>query len=101
MIPMKSCLILLLTLLTRIPLLAEESLPAPWKHQDIGDAKTPGAAAHAAGVFTVQGTMDLWGVADGCQIVSQPIHGDGALVVRVTAIDNPGGVAHAKAGVCI
>jgi hypothetical protein len=81
--------------------LAAEALPEPWKHQDIGEAKVPGTAEHADGVFTLQGTMDIWGTADGCHIAWQPLHGDGELVARVTAIDNPGGVAHAKASLCI
>ena len=29
------------------------------------------------------------------------LHGDVELVARVTAMENPGGVAHAKAGLCI
>lgn len=58
-------------------------------------------AEYAAGVFTLRGTMDIWGLADGCQIAWQPIRGDAELVARVTTIDNPGGVAHAKASLCI
>ena len=80
--------------------IAEEP-PAPWKHQDIGAAQVPGTAEHAAGVFPEQGTMDLWGPADGCQFLWQPLHGDGELVARVTSMDNPGGVAHAKASLCL
>lgn len=83
------------------PLLAEESLPAPWAHQDIGLAQKPGTARYAAGVFILQGTMDLWGTNDGAHIAFQPWHGDAELVARVTAMDNPGGVAHAKASLCI
>jgi len=88
-------------LFTTAFLLAAEPLPAPWKHQDVGEAKVPGTAEQADGVFTLQGTMDLWGTADGCHLAWQPLHGDGELVARVTAIDNPGGVAHAKASLCI
>jgi hypothetical protein len=88
-------------LFTTSLLLAQEPLPGPWKHQDIGAAKMPGTAEHAGGVFTLAGTMDLWGMADGCQIMFQPGHGDAELVARVTGIDNPGGVAHAKASLCI
>jgi len=95
---MKTMLLLGLLFTT---LLAAEHLPGPWKHQDIGAATVPGTAEQADGVFTLQGTMDLWGVADGCHIAWQPLHGDGELVARVTAIDNPGGVAHAKASLCI
>ena len=63
--------------------------------------ETPGTAECAAGVFTLQGTLDIWGLADGCHIAWQPCRGDAELVARVTAMDNPGGVAHAKAGLCL
>ena len=90
-----------LLLATTVSLMAQEPLPAPWKHQDIGAAQVPGTAAHATGVFTLQGTMDVWGTNDGSHIAWQPVHGDAELVARVTAMDNPGGVAHAKASLCI
>ncbi|MCY2976743.1 MAG: hypothetical protein NTW52_18960 [Planctomycetota bacterium] len=101
------------------------TLPAPWKHQDIGSAqvgtKVPlppveifgknamfgksaelaGAAMHADNVFNVQGTMDLWGPMDGGHFVWQPIQGDFDFVVRVSSMDNPGKNKHAKAGICI
>jgi hypothetical protein len=97
-------------------------LPAPWKQTDLGLAEVnapkplpaspaatrpapratvPGSATFADGVFQVQGTMDLWGVADGCHFVYQPTQGDVELVARVTAMENPGGVAHAKASLLI
>jgi len=100
---MKTALILTVLLSAALPLVAEEALPlpSPWKHQDIGPAKVPGTAQHAGDVFTLQGTMDLWGTADGCHIVWQPCHGDAELVARVASMENPGGVAHAKAALCI
>lgn len=98
---MKPLIVVGLVLCAAFPVWAEEALPAPWKHQDINAATVPGTAAHAAGVFTVQGTMDIWGTADGSHIAWQPLHGDGELVARVVAMDNPGGVAHAKAGLSI
>jgi hypothetical protein len=91
---------LIILFATLIPVAAEEP-PAPWKHQDIGAAQVPGTADHAADAFTLQGTMDLWGPADGCQFLWQPLKGDGELVARVTSMDNPGGVAHAKASLCL
>lgn len=81
--------------------LGDESLPAPWKDKDIGDAKISGKAQEAAGVFTVQGSMDLWGTADGSHLVYQPCHGDAEIVARVVSMENPGGVNHAKASLCI
>ena len=87
--------------------LSAQDLPAPWKHQDVGTAQVgtmalvAGAARQADGVFTLQGTMDIWAVADGFHFVWQPSHGDVVLVARVTSMDNPGGVNHAKASLCI
>lgn len=88
--------------------LAEQELPEQWKQQDIGtaqiggaNAKVAGTAKHGGGVFTLQGTMDMWGPADGFHFVWQPNHGDGVLVARVTCMDNPGKVGHAKASICI
>jgi hypothetical protein len=89
-----------LVLFSASPLRAQE-LPTPWKHQDIGAAQVRGSAAYSAGVFTLQGTMDIWGPADGCHIAWQPLRGDGELAARVVAIENPGGVAHAKASLAI
>lgn len=97
----------LLCAAANIPLRAQETLPPPWKQQDIGtaqdgqSAQIAGAAKHAAGVFTLQGTMDLWGPADGFHFVSQPVQGDFTLVARVVSMDNPGKVGHAKASLTL
>lgn len=103
-------------LLTRLIVLAAATfslhaaeLPEPWKHQDIGLAQVggeksaivAGTAKHADGTFTLQGTMDMWTVADGSHFVWQPVHGDAVLVARVTGMENPGKVEHAKASICI
>ena len=45
--------------------------------------------------------MDICGPMDGAQVVWQKVHGDVEIVARVTSMDNPGKVAHAKAGLCI
>lgn len=100
-------------------------LPDPWKHQDIGSAqvgkKVPvppveifgknalfgksaelaGTAKHADAVFTLQGTMDVWGPMDGGHFVWQPMQGDFVFIGRVTSMENPGNNKHAKAGLCI
>jgi len=90
--------------------LGAQELPSPWKHQDIGTAQVgpspqvaqiAGTAKHADGVFTVAGTMDMWAQADGFHFVHQAVLGDAVLVARVASMDNPGGVGHAKASVCI
>jgi hypothetical protein len=73
---------------------AQEPLPTPWKHQDIGtaqagqSAQVAGTAKHADGVFTVAGTMDMWAQADGFHFVYQPVQGDEVLVARVVSMDN-------------
>lgn len=97
----RTVLIFPLFLATVIPALAQDSLPAPWKAQDIGAVTTPGKAGHDSGLFTLQGTLDIWNKADGCHLMWQPVHGDAELVACVTAMDNPGKVDHAKASLCI
>ncbi len=94
---------------------------APWKHADLGlaivaaptgQSATPttkpaaratvaGSATEAGGVLQVKGTMDLWGPADGCHFVYQPADGDVEMVARVVSMENPGGVAHAKASLSV
>lgn len=94
--------ILCFLLLTLAPLhLRAQELPAPWKHQDIGPAQVAGAAKHHDGVFTLAGTGDLWGNADGGHFLSQTCSGDVEIIARVVSMDNPGKVAHAKAGLCL
>lgn len=101
------------------------SLPEPWRHQDIGSSqvgksvppvpvekfgKNPlfglggqlaGTTKHVDGVFTLQGTMDIWGPMDGGQFVWQPVHGDFVFIARVASIENPGQNKHAKASLCL
>ena len=103
-----------LRIITKVILLASATFslcaqepPAPWKQQDIGTARVgqsaqvAGTARHADGVFTLQGTMDIWGVEDGFHFASQPVTGDVVLIARVVSMDNPGKVGHAKASLCI
>jgi hypothetical protein len=78
-----------------LPTNAPVALPSPWQHQDIGSAqvgkavppvpvekfgKNPlfgkgglvaGSATLVDSVFTLQGTMDIWGPMDGGQFVWQ------------------------------
>jgi hypothetical protein len=93
--------IFVLVLAAALNAVAQNALPEPWKHQDIGAVQTPGKAEWSEGVFTVEGTLDLWGLADGCHLVWQPCHGDTEMITRVVSMDNPGKVAHAKASLCI
>jgi hypothetical protein len=96
---MKAFLLLGLLLLSGASIFAADPLPAPWKSEDIGAVETPGTATVENGVFTLQGTMDLWGTADGCHTVWQPLPGDGEIIARVTSVENT--ASHAKGAVCI
>lgn len=78
---------------------AAADLPAPWQHQDIGAVTVVGTAGAAEGVFTLQGTLDIWGNSDGCHFAWQKLKGDGVIIARVLSIENTQG--HAKGGVAI
>jgi regulation of enolase protein 1 (concanavalin A-like superfamily) len=84
-------------------LLAREAtaadLPPPWQHQDIGPVTVPGAARATDGVFTLQGTLDIWGATDGCHFAWQKLNGDVTIVARVLSVENTQG--HAKGGLAI
>jgi len=120
---------LLLTLLVcsfaRLHAADTPALPEPWKHQDIGSGQVgkavppvpvekfgknalfgksgalAGSAKHADGVFTLEGTMDIWGPMDGGHFVWQPMQGDFVFIARVASMGNPGNNKHAKASLCI
>ncbi|HEV3162543.1 MAG TPA: hypothetical protein VGZ22_00780 [Isosphaeraceae bacterium] len=77
----------------------EPSLPEPWSHQDIGEVEVKGDARYKEGTFTITGTLDIWGKADGFHFVYQTLDGDGQILLRVTAVENTN--QHAKAGVMI
>lgn len=74
-----------------------ESLGGGWKHQDVGAVQVPGSATLEQGVFTLKGTLDIWGTNDGFHMVLQPFKGDGQIIARVVSVENTAG--HAKAGV--
>jgi regulation of enolase protein 1 (concanavalin A-like superfamily) len=74
-------------------------LPAPWEHRDVGDVSVAGEARHDAGAFTLTGTLDIWGKADGFHFAYRPMDGDGSIVARVDAVQNTNN--HAKGGVMI
>ena len=78
---------------------AAADLPAPWQHQDIGAVTVAGRASAADGVFTLQGTLDIWGTSDGCHFAWQKLAGDCVIVARVLSVENTQG--HAKGGVAI
>ena len=80
---------------------ALEKTSSPAGTRPVARASVGGSATFADGVFRVLGTMDIWGLADGCHFIWQPATDDVDLIARVVSMDNPGGVAHAKASLCI
>ena len=83
-----------------IPLLAQD-LPAPWKHQDIGTSQVPGSRRAVAGWVHLAGHARHLGAADGCHFAWRPCRGDVEIVARVSVMENPGKIGHAKASLCI
>jgi len=101
------------------------ALPEPWQHQDIGSAQVgkpvppvpvekfgrnalfgksgllAGTAMHVDGIYTIAGTMDIWGPMDEGHFVWQPVQGDFVFAARVASMGNPGNNKHAKAGLCV
>lgn len=78
---------------------AESKLPPPWQSQDIGAVTVVGSARATGGVFTLQGTLDIWGTNDGCHFVSQKIDGDVTITARVLSVQETQN--HAKGGLTI
>lgn len=74
------------------------ALPTPWQHQDIGAVTVAGSASAAGDVFTLKGTLDIWGMTDGCHFAWRTLTGDGAIVARVLSVELSG---HAKGGLAI
>ena len=93
--------LLIVATISQIRAADSPALPSPWKHQDIGAVTVAGSAGAADGVFTLKGTLDIWGTNDGFHFAWQPVQGDVVLVARVTGMDNPGKVDHAKASLCL
>jgi regulation of enolase protein 1 (concanavalin A-like superfamily) len=62
--------------------------------------RSPGDAIFARNAFAVSGSgEDVWYNADGFHFVSQPLHGDGAIIARVVSISD--GDSWEKCGVMI
>jgi endonuclease/exonuclease/phosphatase family metal-dependent hydrolase len=74
------------------------TLPTGWASRDIGQVGALGSAAHASGSFVVNGAgLDVWGTADQFRFVYKTLSGDGAVVARVSSLENVS--AWTKAGV--
>ena len=83
------------------PSFAQNPLPAPWQHTDVGDVGIPGDATQGAnGDFLVNGAgSDIWGNADSFHFMYQSMDHDGDL-----SADNPSGDAtnpFAKVGIML
>lgn len=87
----------LVTTAVNVSLTAAE-LPSPWKHQDIGDVTVAGSATTSDGVFTLKGTLDIWGKSDGCHFAWQSVKGDVTIIARVLSVELSG---HSKGGLAI
>jgi autotransporter-associated beta strand protein len=71
-----------------------------WQHADVGATGISGNARYVDGIFTMHGAgADVWGTADGFHFAYQALTGDGAIVARVTSLENTN--TFAKAGVMI
>ncbi|MBI2301637.1 MAG: HEAT repeat domain-containing protein [Armatimonadetes bacterium] len=65
-----------------------KGLPAPWLGDEVGDVNPPGTAAFDGGKITIKAAgADIWGAADGCYFVSQPLTGDGSITARVVSVE--------------
>src|SRR5262245_61052149 len=74
-------------------------LSLPWQHKDIGAVTVAGDASEVGDVFTLKGTLDIWGTSDGCHFVWRPLKGDGEIVARVLSVEQTQN--HAKGGIAI
>src|SRR5262249_32268801 len=71
-----------------------------WLHQDVGTVGVTGSASNTGSTFSIDASgTDIWGTADGFQVVYQTLTGDGEIRARVTALENTD--PWAKAGVMI
>jgi len=66
-----------------------DPVPQEWATRDIGTVGVAGGVTYADGSFTLQGSGDdIWGAIDAFRFVYQPLNGDGAIVARVTSLQN-------------
>lgn len=77
-----------------------DAIPSSWLNMDLGGISPTGNAGFFNGQFTLNGAgADVWGSADECQFMYQPMNGDGSISAQVLNI-SPTNV-WAKAGVMI
>jgi type 1 glutamine amidotransferase/HEAT repeat protein len=78
----------------------DASLPTPWRGRDLGAVTPPGLASFADGKFSILAAgADIWGTADACHFVYQPLAGDGTIVAHLLSLKPTD--PWAKAGVMI
>lgn len=69
--------------------LRQNTLPAPWKNQDIGAVALAGSASYSQGAFTLRsGGQDFYRAPDGFHYVYQPFTGNATIIARVESIGN-------------
>ncbi|HWD18992.1 MAG TPA: lamin tail domain-containing protein [Verrucomicrobiae bacterium] len=79
---------------------AQASLPTGWTDADIGSPGLAGAASVANGLWSVTGGGgDIWNAADQFNFASAGFISDGAVIAKVTSLQNTD--SYAKAGVMI
>ncbi len=72
-------------------------LPYPWKNADVGIVAAAGYGSYSNAKFNVGGSGgDIYGTADACQYVYQPVNGNVTITAKVNSLDNTN--AWAKAG---
>src|SRR5947208_12943110 len=77
---------------------AQNPLPPPWQHQDIGAVGVPGSATRAdnGDVLIAGSGNDIWGTADSFHFMYQLIQ-DGEITIAGPSLENTN--PHAKIGV--
>ncbi len=78
----------------------DQTLPSPWKKQDIGMVGLAGDSVYLNDTFTVRGSgADIWANADAFHYTYRTLTGNGQIIARVASLQNTN--SWAKAGVMI
>jgi len=71
------------------------ALPSPWQHQDNGIFTVAGSTSAAGDVFPLKGTLDIWGMNDGCHFAGQLLRNGATIIAYVLPAELSG---HATGG---
>lgn len=83
-----------------LPVAPSTPLASPWTNQIVGTVATAGTANKQSDAITITGSgTGIGGASDAFQFVSQPLVGDGQLIVRVVSVSNA--TPSSKVGVMI